>query len=414
MKPVPILNASGGMNVVASESKLASNEVREAKNVLIHKSGSFERRDGYSLAQAATRAHSVWTGKEQLRTFYAAAGTLYEVLQVQPTFSAAARATGLWDAPARYAERGGRIYVSAGRMLRIDQDGGVRTPGVIDMVGFRPTANGTTAGGLSPGRYGLALSAVNDLGEESGLSEVTWVDLPATQGAIAFDVPPTSADVAAWNVYRTPPNGAELYFAKQVAASSVLTLGELGRREAGWLRSPLPPGGELAAWNGRLWSAQGTFLYYTDPFSDLCSVRDGYLPFGTPCDRLLLPMPAGMYVGTDEGVVFLAGSGPGDFRHTLAAEGAPIRHSGAIVDAALFPDRLVGDGTSQVAVWFSDVGLNIGLPDGRVLTPQAGRILISGVPRATTTPVVQKGVKQLITALESMTIGDGGAADTTP
>lgn len=414
MKEVEILSARRGINVVAAEAKLESGTVRKAENVLIHRGGSFERRSGYSRVLDVPRAHSLYVAPQSGRLLFVADGTLYEYNK--QTATSTTLATGLWERRARFAEIDGVVYVSAGRMLRIGVDDVARTLGVASLLGHAPVLTAAVPGGLLPGKYSVAVTAVNAAGIESGSTDIARIELTGGFGGITVAFPPVPDEAALWRVYRTQPNGTQLSLALElpVTTSVLLTSTPTTRPLDTWLLEPLPSGGALAAYNSRLYSACGSFLCYSDAFNpELHSVNTGYIMFEGSCENMVLPVEGGIYVGTDTAVYFLRGGGPAQFQmEVVSGEGAKYG-SGALVSAHMFDPRLIGEGHKEVAVWLSQSGYQIGTPDGRVIAPQGDRVLISDCPSASTAAVVQKGIKQLISAVESMTMGDGGAADST-
>lgn len=411
MKPVAVLSAASGVDVLSPESELKGGAVRVAENVVIHNDGGFDRRSGATLALAASRPHSMWSNDAM--AMFVAGGSLYRLTQIGTTLTAVSIATGLWDRPVRYAELGWDVYVSGGKMLRVRDDWSVSTPGVGSLFAFSPALTSAT-GGLEAGTYGVAISALTADGEESGISNASWIDLPSG-GGIAVMLPTLVLPGATrYKIYRTANNGDVLYHAETVPVGTSFTLagGDIGHAERTWMRDLLPAGTELAAHNGRLYSALGKFLYYSDPFNPgLHDARSGFFSFGEECDRIVQPVDGGIYVGTDTTIYFLRGGGPNDFSRDVVAHNGAFQHSSRLVPAEHFSGLKT---TKPVAMWLSPKGYQIGLPDGTVLSPQEERIRLSDVARAPTLAFVKDGVKQLVSAVETMTLGNGGATDTTP
>lgn len=411
MKPVAVLSAASGVDVLSPESELKSGAVRVAENVVIHSDGGFDRRPGAALALAASRPHSLWSNDSM--AMFVAGGVLYRLTQIGTTLTAVQIATGLWNSWVRYAELGGDVYVSGGKILRVRADWSVTTPGVGSLFAFSPALTSTT-GGLVAGTYGVAISALTADGEESGLSNVSWIDLP-TGGGIAIMLPTLILPGATrYKLYRTTANGDVLYHAETVAAGTSFTLagGDIGHAERTWMRDLLPAGTEIASYHGRLYSALGKFLYYSEPFMPgLFDARHGFFSFGEECDRMVQPVDGGIYVGTDSAIYFMRGDGPGSFTRDVVARNGAFKHSSRLVPAEHFSGLKT---TKPVAVWLSPKGYQIGLPDGTVLSPQEDRIRLSNIERAPTTAFLLGGVKQLVSAVETMTLGNGGATDTTP
>jgi hypothetical protein len=155
--------------------------VRSADNVTLQDDGGFTMRPGRGAVTTLLGAHSFWRSPAQTRTLVAAQDVLYDVtlpgLTVSPIFTPIP-----WDDPVSYDDVGPDVYFTAGGVLRkIAPDGTVRRPGVADLLGITPIVS-ATFGGLLAGRYGVAYSLINDLGEESPISSIAWIDLAATGG----------------------------------------------------------------------------------------------------------------------------------------------------------------------------------------------------------------------------------------
>lgn len=395
------------MNVLARDGEVGKGEVRDAKNVVLSKNGSMRRRAGYALAASLAGAHSLWSSSDS-RVFVAAGTTLY---LVQPDFTKVTLATGIDTGTVSYAEVAGDVFVACGRLLRVASDNTVTVAGVAPLLGFTPTLTANTSGGLTPGSYGFAVSAIAASGEESGLSAQARIVLTAN-GAVTVDMPVESVGQAKWNIYRTAANGGEMYLAATVpgnAATATIGSALLGRLATGWMKEPLPPG-LLTSFNGRLFSASGAFVFYSDPFSALHSTRDGFVPAGEQV-VMVIAVADGVYFATPSQVWFMAGNGPQEFNANPVADNGVVPGSATLADASMFNPELA-PGTDTIAVWLTEKGYQLGLPGGRVVSPQSTRIALTGAQRATTTPFVLEGVKQLVSSVDALRFD--GEADITP
>lgn len=402
-----ILSCRLGLDVVSEETQLPAGAVRAADNVVLGKSGSIKRRGGYDQAQAVTGAHSLWRGKINAVTLFIANGTLYKLNEGGTTKTALA--TGLVGSRAYYEEYGTSIYVSCGILLRLDTDGVIRVPGIVSLLGNQPVLTAAANGGLTPGQYGVAYSAVNDLGEESGLSDTAFITLDATKGTINVALPALPSGASYWRIYRTTADGDELYLAAlSTTTAKALTFGELSRKERTYMHAPMPAGGQLSNYNGRMYSPVGSVLCYSPSFNpNLTSARDGFIPFPDSVD-MVLGLNSGLYVGTPTTVYWLGGGGPNDFTMNVAVDNGVIAGSGALVDATMFDLGIPS--LNPVAVWLSPHGYQIGLDGGKVLSPQKDRIILEAL-QANTHAFTRNGIKQLITSADSMSLGAGGATD---
>jgi hypothetical protein len=140
--------------------------------------------------------------------------------------------------------------------------------------------------------------------------------------------------------------------------------------------SPMPGGKFLNYWQGRLVVARGNSLVFSEPLSyGVTDKMRGSVSLG---ERIhwLAPLHSGIFVGTKRGVKFLAGSAPSEFNVKLVANKS-FPGAAAVVDAK-YIDEKFSHSSDVVAVWMSDVGFAIGLPDGSVVYPQATSL--AGIP----------------------------------
>ena len=200
--PLPALTK--GVDVLTPEGDLTKGAVRKAVNIAIHDNGGFDRRPGYRPLITLDGAHSLWRSPAQTRVVVAAGDTLYDV--DLGLGAAAALFVGLTPGnPLEYTEIGPDIYFVDGVLVRrITPTGLVRRPGVATIASARPTL-AQTAGGLDPGRYGVAYSLLSDTGEESGISDTEWIDV--TTGGITLAAVAAADNVTQMNVNVTGPGG---------------------------------------------------------------------------------------------------------------------------------------------------------------------------------------------------------------
>lgn len=415
MTPKKILNAAGGIDVVSPETEIPADRVRVAENVVLHNDGGFDLRKGATIVLSQDGVHSLWQTADGSKTLAAIDNVLclVEGTRAAPTLTALGTFAG-GQGPVRYAELGGSVYAGCVEILRVAADNTVTRPGVASMLGTTPIV-AAAAGGLVPGTYGVAYSVVNASGEESGLTDVTFVELTSAGGLrITFPTAPTGA--VYYRVYRTTADGGlDLRRADTIACTSSFTIvgGEPGALARNYMLDLLPAGTELAAHGGRLYSVVGNTLFYSMPFNaGLCDARDGFIQFPDEI-TMVQPVENGIFVGTAGEIFFLSGMAPKDFKLERAAGNGAFKHSPRLVDATMFNPKLV-DTARRVALWLSPIGYQLGLPGGAVASPQADRMRLADIDRAPTIAFLLGGVKQIVTAVETMTLGNGGATDTTP
>lgn len=384
--PLPLL----GTDVIGQEASLPEGAVRRAHNVVIDATGGFARRPGHSLAIALENAHSLYRNPDWV--LVASGSKLYKLNLALGSKEAIFDGLAL-DAPVSYCEAATDTYFcSAGVLGKITRSGLVRRPGVAQLLGTSPALT-PTVGGLLPGRYGVAYSLINDLGEESPISSIGWIDLPG--GGILLSLLVTASNVARMNIYATTPNGSELYLHSNVVQSGTASILDqtLSRQATKQYLEPMPGGSIVRFFHGRLYVADGPWLWVSEPFDyGVTSVKSGYMIFDRSI-TMLEAVEGGIFVGMADRVVFLQGDGPGGFRNTVAATRGALPYSGTTAPADYFNDLVAPDRGKACAAWLSEVGLAVGRPDGSVSFPQAQRIRAVG-ERARAAFFDRSGIKQ--------------------
>ena len=408
MKLVPLPALTRGIDVLTPEGDLVKGAVRKAVNIAIHDNGSFDRRPGYQSLITLSGAHSLWRSPAQTRVLVAAGDTLYNV--DLGTNSAAALFVGLTpDNPIEYTEIGPDIYFVDGAIVRhITPTGVVRRPGVAAVSANRPGL-AQAAGGLDPGRYGVAYSLLSDTGEESGLSDTEWIDV--TTGGIAVSAIANDSNVTQANVYVTGPNGSKLYLHQTVAWSGTSSIADQTKTRAatGQYLAPIPGGDYVRYFRGRLYVVSGSWVWYSEPLQyGLVSTTGGYLTFGRTI-TMFEPVESGIFVGLRERVLFLRGQGPENFAQVPLTDRGAIAHTGTRVAADFFSPELVPDRGFPVATWLSERGMAVGRADGSLALPQADRISLVA-DRGRVLFLQHAGIKQAIYCVESLSLGSGGTS----
>jgi hypothetical protein len=128
---------------------------------------------------------------------------------------------------------------------------------------------------------------------------------------------------------------------------------------------PALPGHLLAYYRGHLLVALGNLLFHSQPHAyELFDVRQ-YLPFPSRL-TLLAPVDDGVFVGTAQQTLFLAGRGPDDWEVQVKAPYGAIPGTLAYAPASLVK-QAEHQGEARVAFWLSAQGICLGLNGGAVL-----------------------------------------------
>jgi hypothetical protein len=358
--PVPFKEFSGIRNTVDAR-QIGPKDLAAAVNVDINDAKTVKRRPGRASFSAGAAdslyAHgtvALFRRSNSLRRLLDG-GTSVEVL------------SGV-NNPVNYWGENGRIYFSDGMVTGIYENGAVRGWGVIPPATLPTTAH--TGGVMPPGRYMYAVTFLRADGEESGAGLFGVIEDGAD--GIAFSNLPISDQPAVTHkaIYITRPNGIELYRAlvlenATTTASYSLNTNELGMHLETAYKQPPPAGRSLAAFSGRMLIGIGEYLIYTDAYRpERCDpVRQNYR-FEKPV-RLIAPVETGVYVGTDNQIVFLSGADISTASKTELAGYGAIPGTLAYTDGGNIDPKLSGQ---SVAMFASQKGICIGTKAGLINT----------------------------------------------
>jgi len=231
------------------------------------------------------------------------------------------------------------------------------------------SANALSSGGLAKGRYGVCAALLRD-DEEMPCSALLMVDV-AEGGGVQIAVSGTGLA----RVFITEQNGSEPLFVADVSTGLPYLIGQ-GRRgqpPASRFLEPLPAGRFLAALGGRLFSASGLHLYYSEPLRpNLADLRHNHIRLNSPV-TMLCAVEDGLFLADRTHSYFIEAADEGALRLKPLSAPPPPEGCFAVLAGNLFAE--IPD--VPVAVWLSENGFVLGLPSGQVIEPQASRIRLT-------------------------------------
>jgi hypothetical protein len=418
IKSAPLGRWPGGMNNVDDVHELGATRetpayLRDALNVDIDRNGKTSRRKGYKLLFGGN-AHSLFGRAEfpfglvvyngNLCWFDESEPPPVTVLPVDPALRMA------------YAVLNGRIIWSNGQIRGVMRQDKSIYPLGIDTPVSQPTLGTYAGGGMDAGTYQVAITYQRDingeLGEESGAMMAGTIDVAQGQG-IQLSSIPQSADpsVSFVRIYITPPNGDVLYAAQQlVAGVTEYALGKrtLGRALETMMLDRMPAGTSLCAYRGRLYSALGTRITYSDPLRyGLTSRTKNYFDFPDPV-VLMEPVEDGIYVGTETQTFFLSGNDPTAFQlRPIEARGV-VPFSSCQATGSDFG----ADYKGPVACWWNTAGnLVLGSVSGQITHLTRKALSLPSYLSGAAVLREQDGKKQVVSSMRHPTNEGVGAAD---
>jgi hypothetical protein len=364
-----------GIDHVSDDTGLPHGAVRDAVNVDIDRNGTLASRAGYSIVQPEDRAHSLWTSGTEA-TYCVVDGELCWISYEgpMPTLDGGAIYTLALDEPLSYQDVNGDVVcANRAEILRV-RDGAVVRLGVEDPSSVA-VSEAAGVGGLDAGKYGVAISFLRG-DEESALSGAVWCDVAAGNGLSVALPQPNEADVTGIRIYRTGANGDVLYRAVDAPLAIspyVVGAGPLGRQADTRFLARMPGGHIIRNWRGRLLVARGRNLLFSEPFRyGLFNPSENFVQFPHRI-RMVQPVENGVFVGTQDGVVFLSGQTPGSWEQRKTGGEAPVAGTGMEIETSI----LGGDrdyGGAYAAAWLAGNGFVVGTSDGSLVQMQSKRI----------------------------------------
>lgn len=290
-----------GANNIAPDYALPTDErgrqiaARRIINADVLPSGHLRRRTGKITVQAMTDAHSLWS--DGTRTLLVHDSVLYRVTSFSPYAETLVKLLSS-NARMSYVALFGEVWCSNGTDIGRISAANVWEPHALP-VPAAPTLT-PAAGSLAAGAYQVAVTYAVGNGEEGGAVDAGIV-LGAT-GGIEVALPPAVAGATHINLYLSRLNGGVPRRHSQVAAgTSMVTITSNATGRALQTDNLVPlPAGRLACHNGRMLSAAGARLYYSQAFAlGLHDPVDGYIDFAGEIS-VVMPADNGVYVVADK------------------------------------------------------------------------------------------------------------------
>lgn len=304
-----------GMDNLRNDAELPPDALRNAVNVDIDRDGTPRLRAGRT-ARAAGDAHSVWSNGVVLLAVVNNTLVRYSVNASTGALTPTTVRSGLAvDQPLAYTSVNEEVYYTNG-IVTGKVVSGVAAPWGIQRPTGVPTLAAASNGGLAAGTYQVTLTYSNGNGEESGARPGVSVTVVAGQSITVAGIPqPTDATVTRIRVYRTEADGEVFYlhnvYSPGTTSATINQSATLGAQLQTMHLAPPPPGQVVEAYNGRIYTAQGPLLYYTEPLRYGAAHPKKFLWF--PADiSIVAAATTGLYVVADKHY-YLLGNGPEDF-----------------------------------------------------------------------------------------------------
>lgn len=384
--------------VMREDAAIPSSQfLRQALNVDLTAEGHPIRRKG-SVELETGFAHSLWSD-DQLGIFCVVKdGILY--------FCPSADTTSAYDGvpvnrylTVSYAQANDSIYWSNGSALgefhvptRTARNWGVPV-GAQEMTDSVRVSQSEADSQMS--RL-TAVTYVDQYGREGGASEI--VSIP--DDALVSVTQPFPDNILEARVYASDLNSETLYYITSVfgptnvAVSDYASKGEVLKTAS---MKPPKAGQLLAHHKGRIYIARNQTLYFTEPLDHhLTRPAQGIFMFPSHI-TLLQPAENGIYVGHDQGVVFLSGTDPYDVQQRSVSNYAPVESTGTRLPGKWFDQSI-----AELPVWWSADGvLVLGLPDGQLTELTRDRFAVPKYAQGAVSYREQDGMAHIVSSLRS-------------
>lgn len=365
--------------------------LNKALNVDFSSSGTPRSREGYTKLLDLVNAHSL---------FSTASMTLFvENNFLKRIYADSLVVTNLADVAGEvcYADVQGVVYFSDGVSLRrVYEDNTVLpawTPNPSGMV----TINETASGSLRAGKYQLTITNISAAGEESGADIAFPFDVAG--GGIILSGIPQSTEATHARVYMTTANGSEFYAQADIPMGTTtytISAHRLGKALETQFAEPMIAGDILATYRGRMYSAAGNLLMYSEALRPgLTRLMDNFFPPFSGDITLVMSAENGIYVVADK-TYFLAGSNPDEMDIREVYPHAGVKGTGIYVPSSV----LGADSGAPAPVWFSDTGSVVGSPTGQVTPFMEDKVAVNEHGKGATLYKEERGIKSIVTALQ--------------
>lgn len=341
-------------------------EPRIILNADVDLQGRLLARKGKTLYISKSGAYSLWAGISCM--LFVAGGVLYRIIGGE------AVNVGTVDGPTKYplsyAEADDKVYISGPYWQGIFDPtaNSVATWGVPQPPGPMLSAG---SGNLPAGTYFVTMTNVTN-GELSGNGPISMIEL-ASEGGIQVINRPSGA-----LVWVTDSDEGILYLVGET--SKIVDIPTVEPLPS-FMCSPPPFLENLCYAFGRMWGSEGNTVYYSEPFKlGWFKLASNKFTFDSKI-TLIAKVSSGLFVGTKEKTVFLAGTEPDKMVQSDAGAGSIM---GTLSYCNNLPDLGSVLGTPEkgfvdVPVWMTVEGIVAGNVSGKLFNLTKNK-LKTGIP----------------------------------
>lgn len=416
--PAGIDNLNAETALTRSEDGKRIVALRDAVNVDIPRGGWPKRRPGYGREVDGTRVHSLWAGGRFPLMLFADGGTQYARRTGGEPFEVR---SGLTPRAISYTIPGDKVFCSNGAQAWCVLPDGEAAAWGVESPGSQPLLAASSDGGLDAGTYQVAQTFIDDRGEESGTGRAEEVVVPDKGGILLSAIQqPASGAVLRARFYVSHANGDVLYQARDLPVGQTTALigaGQRGKPLATQFMSPMQPGSIVRHLGGRLYTAQGREMRWSEALRyGLTNREKNVRSVGARID-MMEPVgdggeAPGFFVADHKRTYWLGGADPADATLRIVYMAGAIPGTGITV-----PGNMFGlETTLPVAYWIAKNGVAcLGMPGGIVVPLRERQVVAPNAESGASLFRERDGMRQIISALQGATaqgvaIGDRASA----
>lgn len=381
-----------GENNLLDAVELPLTALRRVVNYDVTNNGHLHRRKGTTIVHTGTVVPNTLWSNEQ-RVLFVESNNLWELVKdLAGAWNAMLVRVGVGNNAMHYLDVNRNIYFTNGIITGMLDPDGRDLPWGIQGPHEQPTVEAAGAGGtLIAGDYQVAVTFLDDDGQESGtgLSEIVTITTDA--GSILLSDIPTPIDGVTVQVYCSSPNGEGLYRVGQaIGGSTQFRITTVDNVQTIKLQTQFgikpPPGSILEYHNGRIYIADGKIVWFTDALRyGLVKPSRNYLQF--PSEVTVIKAVAdGIFICADQ-TYWISGVDTNEFQQVPILPYGGVRGTGINL-----PE-------SDNVAWFSPQGIIIGGLEAQITAIQEDRSAVSEFENGAMVFRKRKGLRQFIATL---------------
>jgi hypothetical protein len=375
------------------EERFEIGDLAAATNIEIDETGKAYRRDGVTAVNA-TASHSLWASEGD--AYVVQGGVL---THIAPSM-ALTPVVAVKGSRVRYVRVNGSVFWTDGIQSGVLTQASNRSWGIAPPPPLSVSA--ATYGDLLAGAYLCSITYVRDDSHESGAPGAVLVNV-SDNGALSFPSLPVSPDpqVTYKRIYVSRPNGETMFlvgaYDNHVTSATITALPAVAVPLRTSFAGNPPPGQVVGYYKGRTFVAENNYLWYSRAYEyELFDLMHGYIGFPSSI-RTFAATNDGIFIGTADETVFLAGDTPETFARRKVADYGTLLGTEYYVDGYWVGE----EGTSgMVPYWTSTYGVCTGRDGGSFKNLSGGRyILPRGVSAGASLLKVRGGTPQFVTSI---------------